>query len=155
MARLCETPGATLAVRVIARSRSRRVIVWSVGRCSMRTMSPRRTSPPPPVRTSSRWMSSGRCRWGESSRTRMSKRRPLSLNLPIALAADRRVDRVADLGHRDPEVGRLVAVGDDLHLGHADLVVAVDVGHEARLPHLLHDHARGAPERVPVRGRGC
>ncbi len=74
----------------------------------------------------------------------------LVLELADALAADRGVDGVADLGHRDPEVGRLVAVGDDLYLGHADLVVAVHVGDEARLAHPLHDRARGAPELVPV-----
>ena len=50
----CEAPGATFAKIVMARSRSRRVIVCSVGRWSIRTMSPRRTSPPCPVRTSSR-----------------------------------------------------------------------------------------------------
>ena len=62
----------------------------------------------------------------------MSKRRPLSLNFPTRsppMAALMVSPMVAMLM---PEVGGLVAVGHDLHLGHADLVVAVHVRHRAR-----------------------
>jgi hypothetical protein len=77
----------------------------------------------------------------------------LVLELSGADAADGGPDGVADGGHAHAEVGRLVAVGNDLHLRHADLVVAVDVRHLPGRAHGLHDLARVAGEAVPIRAR--
>ncbi|TPW13524.1 MAG: hypothetical protein FD129_1259 [bacterium] len=56
----CEWPGATLAVSVMARSRSRRVMACNAGRSSVATTDDSGTSCPEPVRTRSLAMSSGR-----------------------------------------------------------------------------------------------
>ena len=95
-------------------------------------------------------MSSGRWRWSWSRRAADVEAPPLVLELADAHAADRGVHGLADGRHAHAEVGGPVAVGDDLDLGHSDLVVGVDVGDEARLPHLLGDLAGRGGEDVPV-----
>ena len=75
---------------------------------------------------------------------------PLVLELAHPLAADGGVHGVPDGGHADPEVGGLVPVGNDLDLGHAHLVVAVQVGHQAGLADLVHDLPGRAGQELPV-----
>ena len=75
---------------------------------------------------------------------------PLVLELRDADAADRGVHGLADGRHAHAEIGGAVAVGHDLGLGHSHLIVGVDVGDEARLPHLLGDLSGGGREHVPV-----
>src|SRR6185436_10627969 len=136
MASACDTPGATFAKIVIARCRSLRVMACKVGCCTMVTRSARRTSWPLAL-------------LGEQAHAGVVAP-ALVLGLAGADAADGGPDGVADGGHAHAEVGRLVAIGDDLHLGHADLVVAVHVRHLAGGAHGLHDLVRVAGQPRPI-----
>ena len=64
----------------------------------------------------------------------MSMRRPPFEYWPMTTPPTRALTVFAMSLHRDADVGRAAAVGGDDELRGAELVVAVDVGHEARTP---------------------
>ena len=77
---------------------------------------------------------------------------PAGAVLADAHAADERVERGRDVVDRDAEVGGAGAVGDDAQLGLPELVVGVEVDHEARLRELaLSLVAASLDQLVPVR----
>ena len=130
----CDLPGADVAVDADARSRSWRVIACSAG--ALLVVTSEAAAPAAPLLRAdaqARQVLGARALVGEEAHPHVDAP-PAGGVLADAIAADERVDGGGHLLDGDAEVGGARAVGDDAQLGHADLVVGVDVDDERRWP---------------------
>ena len=119
--------------RVIARSRSRRVIACSAGRSSVRDQRRERHElARAACAPCSRARSSGRERWSASRRRRTSMRRPPALYLPTRTPPTSALSVVATSSIETPRSAARARSGSDAQLRHAELVVGVEVDHQCR-----------------------